>query len=116
VGFLGTLFVIEKLLVRFQPIFRESKQDRLAMHVGFMNIYLGTLFLLYPSLSKTIFQTFSLVDFDDGRSFIRIDKQIEVGTGVYTSLFVYALFTVAVYVLGVPVLFSYLLDKQRFDL
>ncbi|KAH9259541.1 hypothetical protein BASA81_001962 [Batrachochytrium salamandrivorans] len=109
IGFILVLFMVEKIVMK-RVVHKE------ALHVGFMNLYLWTLFLIYPSISKTIFQTFSCQTFDDGFSSIKIDPQIDCNSDTYRSLLAYGICCVILYVLGVPALFFYLLRKQRFQL
>ncbi|KAH9259180.1 hypothetical protein BASA81_002800 [Batrachochytrium salamandrivorans] len=86
------------------------------IHIGFMNLYLWILFIIYPSIAKTIFQTYDCIWFDDGMAFMEVDAQIRCGGEQYRGLFAYGILSIILYVIGIPVWFYYILDKQRFQL
>ncbi|KAH9253621.1 hypothetical protein BASA81_008457 [Batrachochytrium salamandrivorans] len=108
-GFFAVLLAAERAAARVV----EHTQ---ALHVGFMNLYLWVLFLIYPSTAKTIFETFSCTEFDDGLAFVRADLAVDCASEAYRGMVAYGVAAVLVYVLGVPVLFYRLLDRQRFQL
>ena len=115
-GFLAVLSFGEYCFKRFRPSIRDSEPNQKALHVAFANVRLWTLFIIYPSVSKTILRTFGTVCFDDGKCFIQTDLQISTSTSLYSGLFAFALFCVLFYIVGVPLMFAVMLDRQRTEL
>ncbi|KAH9255746.1 hypothetical protein BASA81_006140 [Batrachochytrium salamandrivorans] len=103
-------------LLALERLLRSYVAHADILHIGFMNLYLWILFVIYPSVAKTIFQTFDCIWFDDGMAFIEVDPQIRCGGEQYRVLFAYGVFSIIACVVGVPAWFYYILDKQRFQL
>jgi hypothetical protein len=59
-------------------------------------------FLVYPGVSKKIFQTFKCQPFEDGSSYLKADLSLSCDTDAYTGWLAYATAMVFVYPLGIP--------------
>jgi hypothetical protein len=70
-------------------------------------------FLIYPSCSNKILATFSCRTFDDGTSVINSDPSLSCQTEQYTGYAIYAGLMTIIYPVGVPVLYSTLLYRER---
>ena len=71
------------------------------------------LFVIYPSVSSKIFAVFQCIKVDDGSEWLRADLSLSCLDASYTVMSVYAGFMVLVYPLGTPLLYYYLLQKNR---
>eukprot|EP00953_Heterococcus_sp_UTEX-ZZ885_P008669 5174-Heterococcus_DN1.PRE.7 len=84
-------------------------------------VFLAMTFLIYSTVSATVFQTFACDTIDDfasqKTSYLRADYSIQCGTSKHTLYKIYASFMVIIYPLGVPALYAWLLwcnrDKLR---
>jgi hypothetical protein len=70
-------------------------------------------FLVYPSCSNKILATFSCKVFDDGTSVILKDPSLSCSDAVYSSYAVYAGIMTVLYPVGIPVVYSILLYRER---
>ncbi|CAM9127774.1 unnamed protein product [Ectocarpus sp. 6 AP-2014] len=70
-------------------------------------------FLVYSSVSSTVFQTFPCDDIDTGESFLRVDYRIQCSTAEHRGYMVYAGFMCLVYPIGIPVAYLFFLYKAR---
>ena len=73
-------------------------------------------FLVYSSVSLTIFQTFVCHDLDDDWSYLRADYSLRCMTGTYAKYRAYAIAMVFVYPIGVPAILAWWLLRNRTDL
>jgi hypothetical protein len=73
----------------------------------------GAMYLVWPFVTHTIFQTFNCRSFDDEVSFLAIDYHISCDDASYTVLAVVAAFAVIVYPIGVPFATLLLLYQNR---
>ncbi|CAM9114240.1 unnamed protein product [Ectocarpus sp. 8 AP-2014] len=70
-------------------------------------------FLIYSSVSTTVFQTFACEKLDDGVEYLRADYSIQCSDVKHKGLEVYAGFMVIVYPVGIPLLYAFLLFQHR---
>lgn len=85
-----------------------------------LSAFLVLTFLVYSTVSSTIFETFACDDVEDGPnltgtnySYLRVDYSVMCNTTQHTRYMVYAGFMILVYPLGIPALYSYLLYRSR---
>ena len=74
------------------------------------------LFLVYSSVSYTIFQTFACDDLVDGKSYLRADYSLECSISRHNAHKAYARVMACVYPVGIPVVFAFCLARHRHDL
>jgi hypothetical protein len=83
-------------------------------------VFLAMTFLIYSTVSTTVFQTFACDTIDDSAttktSYLRADYSIQCGTSTHTLYRVYASVMVIIYPLGIPALYAYLLWNNRHKL
>lgn len=70
-------------------------------------------FLVYSTVSSTIFQTFACDEFDTGLSYLRADHSLECNTSTHTWFMVYAGIMGIIYPLGIPFCYAFVLFKGR---
>jgi hypothetical protein len=83
-------------------------------------VFLAMTFLIYSTVSTTVFQTFACDTIDDDAStktsYLRADYSIQCGTAEHTLYRVYAGVMVIIYPLGIPALYAWLLWSKRHKL
>jgi hypothetical protein len=83
-------------------------------------VFLAMTFLIYSTVSTTVFQTFACDTIDDSAttktSYLRADYSIQCGTAEHTLYRVYASIMVIIYPLGIPALYACLLWRKRHKL
>ncbi|CAM9792296.1 unnamed protein product, partial [Ectocarpus sp. 12 AP-2014] len=70
-------------------------------------------FLVYSSVSSTVFKTFACETLDDGIEYLRADYRIHCTDTKHEAFQVYAGFMIFVYPLGIPLLYAGLLFQRR---
>eukprot|EP00752_Nemacystus_decipiens_P008612 g7691.t1 len=70
-------------------------------------------FLVYSSVSATVFQMFACDELDDGYEYLRSDYRILCTDAKHEALQVYAAFMIALYPVGIPLLYAVLLHHRR---
>lgn len=70
-------------------------------------------FLVYSSASSVVFQMFACDTLDDGNRYLRADYTILCDSPKHRFFEVYASFMIAIYPVGIPVLYTGLLLKDR---
>ncbi|CAB1099999.1 unnamed protein product [Ectocarpus sp. CCAP 1310/34] len=70
-------------------------------------------FLVYSSVSSTVFQTFACETLDDGNEYLRADFRIHCTDAKHKAFEVYAGVMLAVYPVGIPLLYAILLFRRR---
>lgn len=70
-------------------------------------------FLVYSSVSATLFQSFACEDLDNGKKFLRADYRIECDSSKHQVVQVFAGIMIFVYPVGIPLFYAYLLYKNR---
>jgi len=68
-------------------------------------IFLTFTFVIYPTASNTIFNTFNCESFDDGFTGLKSDFSIDCTSSEHKSYVLYAIFMVLVYPIGIPVMY-----------
>ncbi|GMI00735.1 hypothetical protein TrVE_jg11097 [Triparma verrucosa] len=77
-------------------------------------VFLTMTFILLPSVSVKIFSTFACKDFDDGKSFLKVDYSIACDEGPeYWFYWTYAMAMIAVYPVGIPLMYFILVYRKR---
>jgi hypothetical protein len=83
-------------------------------------VFLAITFLMYSTVSTTVFQAFACDTIDDSAttktSYLRADYSIQCGTAKHKLYKVYAAFMVIIYPLGIPALYALLLWNNRHKL
>jgi len=78
------------------------------------------MFILYPTLSQTIFKFFDCETFDgvgeERRRFLRVDLSIDCDSEAHTGMLVAAVMLLLVYPIGIPCYFARMLYTHRHDL
>lgn len=70
-------------------------------------------FLVYSSVSSTLFQMFACDELDDDKIYLRADYRIQCDSSKHHALQVYAAFMILLYTGGVPSLYAALLFRSR---
>lgn len=70
-------------------------------------------FLVYSSVSSTLFKTFACEDLDDGKNYLRADYRIECDASKHKAFQVYAGLMVILYTVGIPFFYGALLFRDR---
>lgn len=70
-------------------------------------------FLVYSSVSSTLFKMFACDDLDDDKTYLRADYKIECDTPKHTVLQIYTGFMIVLYVVGIPTFYGILLYHNR---
>lgn len=78
-----------------------------------LSAVLWLLFLVYSSVSSTVFRMFACDPLDDGERYLRADYRILCTGAKHRALQVYAAIMIAVYPVGIPLLFGVLLYRHR---
>lgn len=78
-----------------------------------LSIALFLLFLVYSSVSHTIFQTFVCEKLDDGVTYLKADYSLVCTTPTHRAFMIYAAVMVVVYPVGIPAIFSWHLFRNR---
>jgi hypothetical protein len=83
-------------------------------------VFLVMTFLIYSTVSTTVFQTFACDTIDDSAivqtGYLCADYSIQCGTPKHTVYKVYAVFMICIYPLGIPALYAWLLWCNRHKL
>ncbi|CAM9161301.1 unnamed protein product [Ectocarpus sp. 13 AM-2016] len=95
---------------------RHSPEGMQAAKHKHLSIALFFLFVIYSSVSFTIFQTFVCETLDNGVTYVRADYSLTCSTGVHTTMTVYASLMIFVYPIGIPAAFAWWLFSNRHDL
>lgn len=74
------------------------------------------IFLLYPSVGSLLFSTFACTAFDDGSSYLLVDRSLDCETEEHAYARLYAICIGAVYVLGIPTLYFAAIWRFRMQL
>eukprot|EP00752_Nemacystus_decipiens_P001402 g1387.t1 len=80
------------------------------------SIMLLVAFLVYGSVSATVFGMFVCEDLDDEGSYLRGDYSIRCDTDKHRSLQGYSVLMILIYPVGIPAFFAWLLISHRGDL
>jgi len=70
-------------------------------------------FLIYSSVSSTLFKMFACDDLEDGKRYLRADYRIDCDSSKHIVLQIYTSFMIALYVVGIPGFYGVLLYNNR---
>ena len=102
---LGPLVGIAILGVTYVVAMYRSSDSEIARKVirhKHVSMVLLLTFLVYSTVSSTLFKTFACDDLDDGKIYLRADYRIECSSSKHIALEIYASFMVVLYVIGIP--------------
>lgn len=78
-----------------------------------MSAVLLLTFLIYSSVSSTVFRTFACEHLDDGKQYLRADYRIICTDGKHHAFQVYAGIMILLFPVGIPLLYGVLLCRLR---
>lgn len=108
-GALAATYAVSRSRNRHSPVgIQAAKRKHLSIALFFV-------FVIYSSVSFTIFQTFACEPLDNG-VYLRADYSLTCSTGVHTAMKVYAGLMIVVYPIGIPAVFTWWLVTNRHDL
>ncbi|CAN0590763.1 unnamed protein product, partial [Laminaria digitata] len=105
--FLGLTYVVAAKGSRGSAEVLHLIRDK---HVSMM---LLLAFLVYSSVSSIMFQMFACDDLEDGKKYLRADYRVECDSSKHTVVQIYAGFMILLYTVGIPVLHTSLLFRDR---
>ena len=108
VAVLGALAITYRVAV-----LRNGHSDKTIARNKHLSVGLFLLFVVYSSVSYTIFQTFVCDSLDSGVAYLRADYDLVCGTRTHVGFMTYAGFMVLVYPVGIPAVFAWALFKNR---
>ncbi|CAM9199838.1 unnamed protein product, partial [Laminaria digitata] len=108
---LGPLVVTYTVAVRRKSA--SCKMVREKIRNKHLSVMLLLLFLVYSSVSSTVFRMFACDSVDDGNNYLRADYRIMCTDAKHRALQVYAAIMIAVYPVGIPLLYAVLLYRHR---
>jgi hypothetical protein len=89
----------------------SRKQRDRALKIGF-----NFIFLVYPVVSQTVFQSFKCQRLGAEHEFLQVDFQTDCNTGGYITLIIVAVVMVLVYPVGIPAALFTLMWQNREEL
>ncbi|CAM9846642.1 unnamed protein product [Sphacelaria rigidula] len=118
VNTLGPLVVVGLLGITYRvAMYRSSTAGGGAVaekiRYRHQTVLLLVTFLIYSSVSSTVFQTFACEMLDDGAKYLRADYSIQCTDAKHKNFEVYAAIMIFVYPVGVPLLYAILLFQRR---
>eukprot|EP00752_Nemacystus_decipiens_P005317 g4823.t1 len=109
VGLLGITYLIA--MYRSSAAGSDAVVDKIRYR--HQTVLLLVTFLIYSSVSSTVFQTFACEKLDDGGDYLRADYNIQCTDAKHKSFEVYAGIMIFVYPVGIPLLYAILLFQRR---
>jgi len=94
-------------------LLKEDGELRSDVRTTCYTLFLLTLFLVYPSVSSSILKTWQCDSFDDGTTWLRVDHTLSCQVPVFYEWVAYSAVMFLIYVVGVPLIYSYLLHTRR---
>ncbi|GMH76607.1 hypothetical protein TrLO_g8011, partial [Triparma laevis f. longispina] len=92
----------------------KSQARKRVIQNNCVELYFGLSFLVFASVSTTIFDTFNCKTFgDDPTRYLALDQSIDCDGSKHSFFTMYAIFMVLVYPVGIPLLYSYFLVSNR---
>lgn len=79
----------------------------------YLSMVLLLTFVVYSSVSSTLFQMFACERLDDGNLYLRADYRIECDSTIHRSLQIFAGVMMPLYTAGIPAFYAYLLFRDR---
>ncbi|CAM9385517.1 unnamed protein product [Laminaria digitata] len=113
VSTLGPFVVVGLLAMTYWIATRRDSTVVEKIHRKHQTAFLLLTFLIYSSVSSTVFQTFACETLDDGVEYLRADYRIHCTDATHKTFEVYAGIMIAVYPLGIPLLYAVLLFRRR---
>ena len=113
---LGPLVCIVILGGTYVTAMRRSRDSEIARGIArrkHVSMVLLLTFLVYSSVSSTLFKTFACDKLDDGKNYLRADYRIECDSSKHKALEIYAGLMVVLYVVGIPAFYGVLLYNNR---
>lgn len=80
-----------------------------------ISVALFVMFIIYSSVSFTVFQTFACETLDD-KTYLRADYSLSCSTSTHTAWKFYACLMIVIYPFGIPATFAWWLASNRRDL
>ena len=116
VSTIGPLVALAFLVLTFTVAKKRSHGSESALERirhKHMSMVIFVSFLVYSSVSATVFQTFACEHLDDGKKYLRADYRIECDGSKHQAFEFFAYIMFAVYPVGIPLFYSYLLFESR---
>ena len=116
---IGPLAVLGVLAITYRVAVIRNDHSIRATRVAktkHLSVALFSAFIMYSSVSYTIFQTFVCEKLDTGVSYLRADYSLMCLTSTHKAYMTYAGFMVFVYPIGIPAAFAWLLVANRHDI
>ncbi|CAM9458195.1 unnamed protein product [Ectocarpus sp. 8 AP-2014] len=113
---IGPLLSLALLAVTLNMAKRRNRGSEAALQkVRHRHVSVALLisFLVYSSVSATIFQTFACEHLDDGKEYLRVDYRIECDSPKHRAFQFYAGIMMLVYPIGIPFFYTSVLYKNR---
>ena len=113
---IAPIAVLCALAVTYQVAIVRNSHSIHAMRVArnkHISVGLFLLFVVYPSVSHTIFQTFVCDPLDSGDSYLRADYDLVCWTTTHVTFMTYAGIMVLVFPVGIPAVFAWMLFINR---
>lgn len=92
---------------------RDSQEAIQRVEQKHVSMALLITFLVYSSVSSTVFRMFACEELDDGNYYLRADYDIECDSRQHRALQLYATVMIFVYPVGIPALYAFLLCANR---
>ena len=109
-GVLGVLAITYRGAMSRNGHSTRAKQMAKNKH---LSVGLFLLFIMYSSVSYTIFQTFACDSLDSGVTHLRADYNLECWTKTHVAFVTYAGFMILAYPVGIPAVFAWALYINR---
>jgi hypothetical protein len=94
--------------------FAKKTEKKVAIRNNCVEFILGLSFLVFASVSTTIFDTFNCVTYgDDPTVYLALDQTIECHTDTHKFYTMYASGMMLVYPIGIPFMYGYFLIRDR---
>ena len=113
------MVVLSALAITYFVAVRRNKHSIRAMRLAkkeHLSVALFIIFIVYSSVSYTIFQTFICDRLDSEVTYLRADYSIMCSTGTHEAYTTYAGIMVFVYPVGIPITFAWLLFTNRHEI
>ena len=109
-GALGLTYAVARSRNRHSPAGLRAARGK------HLSVALFIIFVIYSSVSFTVFQTFVCETLDNGVTYLRADYSLTCSTIAHTAWKAYAGLMIVVYPIGVPAVFAWWLISNRHDL
>ena len=108
------MFIAIYILAKILLIFYKDNDTKNHIKDTAFSIFLTLTYLVYSSVSTTIFDTFNCAAFgDDATEFMMSDLSVDCGTSMHIKMQIYAGFMILFYPVGIPCLYFTLLFRVR---